>query len=224
LIWAVAFSPDGSRIVGLDDNDILDSDESLKERVRIWRTDQPTADPLVLKVSGRMYRQGPLSPIDPIDSIAFSRNGSRLVTLFLSSEGATARLWHLDSLGEPPILLSGVINAAAFTPDGSRVVTVDEYDGAQLWRVEQPTEPRVLFGRRDSVEQLAFRDDSRLVTLGPGGMARIWSLDPSGDRLHVSADDPRIEGDPETLLREWQRRLALEIREDGEIGPVMGTK
>jgi hypothetical protein len=66
-------------------------------------------------------------------------------------------------------------------------------------------------------------------------------LERSGEELHVavlptndsilpttlrfdSAEDPPIEGDPETLLDEWQKRLALKIGDDGEIVPANRAK
>jgi WD40 repeat protein len=181
---------------------------------------EPTADPLVLKVQGRVEFNDPSFSVDPI---AFSREGSRLVTLSLAGE-RTARLWRLDLPREPPIplLASAWIRAAAFTTDGSRVVIAAEDGVVHTWRVEEPTARPVQFRGHDRpIKELAFNSDgSRLVTLGADGTARIWSLDQSGTRPHGSADDRPIEGDPKTFLNEWQKRLGLKIGEDGEIVPV----
>jgi hypothetical protein len=74
--------------------------------------------------------------------------------------------------------------------------------------------------------------------LFPEGSDRFFRfLDPSGERLQVAVmptldnvvlktlrfdtdDDPSIEGNPQALLAEWQKRLALKIGDDGEIAPA----
>ncbi len=214
-ISAVAFTPDGSKIVGTSRR-WEEGAESPTEW--ICRVDQPAADPLILKAPSRKEGSVPLlfSRI-----IAFSPDGSSLVTI-LEAEKFRACLWRLDSPKHPPKLLgsSESTTAAVFTPDGSRVVTGNIDGVAKIWRVEQPDSPIVLFRVGKAIQELAFQEESRLVTLETGGPARIWSLDRSDDQPRGSAIEPLLRGDPETLLADWQKRLGLKIGDDGKIVPL----
>jgi hypothetical protein len=50
--------------------------------------------------------------------------------------------------------------------------------------------------------------------------APLRSRSRPGIPLFALDDDPPIQGDPETLLPEWLRKLALPIGADGEIAPA----
>ena len=98
-VLAVAFHPDGSRILtGTMDN-----------TARIW--DANTGDPI----------GEPLRHDDAVTAVAFSPDGSR----FLVGGAEATRLWNADTLkpmGEPCRHRSAV-TVVAFSPDGSRFVT-----------------------------------------------------------------------------------------------------
>jgi WD40 repeat protein len=205
-----AFSLDGS-IIGSWATDFDDIGES-QGSVRIWSVKPPSPNPRVLPVPGRIGSEDSRITFDPI---VFSPDGSRLVALSL--------LWNLASPREPPIRLraSAPMSAAAFAPDGSRLVTGTSDGVVELWRAKQPTAAPVrLVGHKSAIRELAFQGGSQLVTLGADGTARIWSVDPPGGGHDGSASEPQISGNPERLLAQWQKKLALEITNDGEIVPV----
>jgi WD40 repeat protein len=57
-----------------------------------------------------------------------------------ASDDGTARVWRIDSAGEVIILrgLTGKIVNAAFSADGTRIVTAGDAAAARVWRVSWP--------------------------------------------------------------------------------------
>src|SRR5262249_31585682 len=67
-----------------------------------------------------------------------------------------------------------VVYSAAFSPDGSRIVTASWDKTARIWDAATATEIAVLRGHEDVVYSAAFSPDgSRIVTSGDK-TARIW--------------------------------------------------
>ena len=68
---------------------------------------------------------------------------------------------------------------AAFSPDGTRVVTASEDGTARIWRIDGGAEPLVLKGHSRSVNTAKFSSDgTRVVTASLDGTARIWRVSP----------------------------------------------
>jgi WD40 repeat protein len=67
------------------------------------------------------------------------------------------------------------VNSAAFSPDGSRIVTASDDKTARIWDVASAKEIAVLRGHDSRVNSAAFSPDgSRIVTASWDGTARIW--------------------------------------------------
>ena len=67
------------------------------------------------------------------------------------------------------------VNSAAFSPDGSRIVTASDDKTARIWDAATGKEVAVLRGHEDPVISAAFsRDGSRIVTASQDLTARIW--------------------------------------------------
>ena len=65
--------------------------------------------------------------------------------------------------------------SAAFSPDGSRIVTASADDTARIWNAATGEEIAVLRGHEQAVNSAAFsRDGSRIVTASIDKTARIW--------------------------------------------------
>jgi WD40 repeat protein len=65
--------------------------------------------------------------------------------------------------------------SAAFSPDGSRIVTASSDTTARIWDVTTGKEIAVLRGHEGSVVSAAFTPDgSRIVTASDDKTARIW--------------------------------------------------
>ena len=69
----------------------------------------------------------------------------------------------------------GSLNSAAFSPDGSRIVTASSDSIARIWDATTVKQIAVLYGHDRAVRSAAFsRDGSRIVTASWDSTARIW--------------------------------------------------
>src|SRR6516162_16684 len=115
--------------------------------------------------------------------------------------------------------------AAAFSPDGSRIVTASGDKTARIWDAASAKEIAVLRGHNDAVWSAAFSPDgSRIVTASGDKTARIWdaasakeiavlrghansvysaAFSPDGSRIVTASDD--------TTARIWDAASAQEI-------------
>ena len=67
------------------------------------------------------------------------------------------------------------VSSAAFSPDGSRIVTASDDNTARIWDAATGKEIAVLRGHDGSVNSAAFSPDgSRIVTASEDKTARIW--------------------------------------------------
>jgi len=66
---------------------------------------------------------------------------------------------------------------AAFSPDGTRIVTASSDETARVWRADGQGEPVVLTGHTDYVTHAAFSPDgTRIVTASDDKTARVWRV------------------------------------------------
>ena len=79
----------------------------------------------------------------------------------------------------------GSVQHAAFSPDGSRIVTASSDNTARLWDAAGGVEIAVLRGHEDPVRHAAFSPDgSRIVTASWDYTARLWDAT-SGKEIAV---------------------------------------
>ncbi|HEX5748684.1 MAG TPA: hypothetical protein VFZ09_20760 [Archangium sp.] len=118
------------------------------------------------------------------------------------------------------------LNAAAFSPDGTLIVTASSDGKARLWRVTGLGEPVVLEGHKDEVRTAAFSPEGeRLVTASADGTARVWRVSDGRELLAPLAheDDVRsaaFSPDGERILtvssdgtiREWRAADGAPLR------------
>lgn len=71
----------------------------------------------------------------------------------------------------------GTVTSAAFSPDGSRIVTASGDYTARIWDAGSGKEVAALRGHNGAVESAAFSaDGSRIVTASGDNTARIWDV------------------------------------------------
>ncbi|MGH9890468.1 MAG: AAA-like domain-containing protein [bacterium] len=196
-VSAVAYSPRGDMIVA----------GGAGKTVRLW--DAKTGKSLT----------EPLRHDNPVRSIAMSPDGATVLT-----EGGdnTIRLWDTRS-GKPvsePLQHEGPFWAVAFSPDGRAVLTARSR-WVLLWQLSNtnkltPIAARLLDGN--------WTGGYRFNDLA--GMTTMLAVLDTADTIRIDAvrfdrpDAPALEGDPNTLVEEWQQRLALRLQADGSVVPA----
>ncbi len=173
----VAFSPDGTRVITVSED----------KTVRIW--DVATG----MQVTPPLQHQGAVS------AAAFSPDGTRVVTASLGHRSQcdvgkstrspypdgvdcrdldeTARVWDAQTgmPVTPPLQHQGAVYHAAFSPDGTRIVTASLDKTARVWDAwtGKPVIPPLK--HQGAVSIAAFSPDgTRVVTASWDKTAQIW--------------------------------------------------
>jgi WD40 repeat protein len=111
-----------------------------------------------------------------------------LVLLEVAQPDATAYAIHrMQGALERPFFETilrgheGPVMSAAFSPDGTRLVTSSLDHTVRVWVADGSGEPVVLRGHEGPVVSAAFSPDgTRIVTASEDGTARVWAADGSG--------------------------------------------
>ncbi len=161
-ILAVAYSPDGRRIVT----------GSADKTARVWDA-ETGQESFPLK-----------GHTDSVRSVAFSRDGQRIVT---GSWDRTVRVWEAATGG---LLCSFGANgkqvfSVAFSPDGQRIVTGGQEVKARVWEANSGNELFPLVGHSNLVWAVAFSEDGqRIITGSWDETAGVWDA-ATGEHLRT---------------------------------------
>jgi WD40 repeat protein/tRNA A-37 threonylcarbamoyl transferase component Bud32 len=112
-----------------------------------------------------------LREIEPSGGVP--RQWSELVRWALHAGVARVALAHPDA-----------VLSAAFSPDGTRIVTASKDRHVRVWAADGSGQPLLLRGHGDWVISAAFSPDGRhIVTASFDRTARVWNTDGSGEPL-----------------------------------------
>jgi WD40 repeat protein len=70
------------------------------------------------------------------------------------------------------------IASAAFSPDGSRIVTGSSDQTAKVWDARSGAEVLSLKGQTESVRSAAFSPDGSRIVTTSGDSAKVWETEP----------------------------------------------
>ncbi|MEJ2302091.1 MAG: protein kinase [Anaerolineales bacterium] len=154
-VFAVAFSPDGTRIATGGGGD--------SSLAKIW--DVSTGE-MLLSLSGHS---------EPINKLAFSEDGKRIAT---ASADRTVKVWDAYT-GREQLSLeghSGFANDVVFSPDGKLLATVDDRF-AHIWDAISGEKLLSLSGHTSRVWGVDISSDGELLaTASADGTAKVWDL------------------------------------------------
>jgi WD40 repeat protein/serine/threonine protein kinase len=157
-VWAVAWSPDGRRLVSAGDY----PDQTL----RLW--DVSADEPKLLAVlpghKNRVY------------FVQFSPDGTRIVSAGMDQE---ARLWRGDT-GQLIATLTGhtdTIYQARFSPDGRRILTASGDKTLRLWDAATGELISVLRGHTGAINSAVFHPNGvRIASASADQTVRLWDV------------------------------------------------
>ena len=160
-VSAVAWSPDGSRIV-TGSHDL---------RLRVWDAESRETR---LELSGHT---------DRVAAAAWSPDGRRIAS---SSHDQTVRVWDAGT-GAELLVLQGHehrVETVAWSPNGLRIASGSRDGGIRLWDAQTGAQLAELSGHEDWVQSLAWSPEGTLLASGSGDHTlRLW--DEAGDCVGV---------------------------------------
>ena len=142
-----------------------------------------------------------------VASVAFSRNGRRLVSASLDH---TVRLWDVET-GQCEAILGGHTDSvftAVFHPDGTRIASAGRDQIIRLWDVATGQEVARLAGHKSYVKSLAFSPDGQTLVSGSGdGTVRLWDTAPLKTRYEAHREAAAIRGQAERLIEKLGQKM-----------------
>ena len=185
-INAVAFTPDGSRVVSAGEDGT----------VRVWER----ADGREVKVFGSGLA---------VNALALSSDGKRVVAGGIDGR---VRVWDLEAGAEVSPGLEGgdpvPVLGVTVSPDGAMVASAGMNGAVVVWALGDRRVLYTLAGHRGPVWGLAFTPDGkRLLTAGGDGVIRIWDtatgaeIRTGGPQVAAASDVPKGERGAELFRR-----------------------
>jgi WD40 repeat protein len=159
-VRAVLFSPNGRRLAAMKADTV----------VQVWDV-----------WSGRSV--GVLNHSDSVYRMRFSPDGKRLATVVAATKMPrflqvtlvdSVTVWDVET-GRPVLRTRGF--AAAFSPDGQRLLTAGLDTVIRMWAMDGPRQLDTVREHNGLIVDLAFSPNSELaVAVTEGGTARVWNV------------------------------------------------
>ncbi|MFT3660911.1 MAG: hypothetical protein QM809_05805 [Gordonia sp. (in: high G+C Gram-positive bacteria)] len=164
-VWWAALSPDGRRVA-------VATDDGAVKLVDLSDPARPRAHPDPLKFGGSAL------------SVRFDGAGRRLVA---TSEDKTSVVVDVSDPDRPRKIATmsgpaGQLYSATFSRDGSRVLAGGANSEIWVWRIDgdDVREEAVLRSYPDTVYDVRFVGDDRILAAGAGGTVESWRLEAKG--------------------------------------------
>jgi WD40 repeat protein len=161
-LFAVAFSPDGTRLATGDSNYLC-----------MWN----------LQTGATVWKARLEGSHSGVDAVAFSPDGTRLAT---GSRNKTAQIWNVTTRQQQLEVDHGkVVEAVAFSPDGARLATGGGGRTARIWDAATGRQ-QLQLTRPGRVTSVAFSPDGTRLATGGGKAAWVW--DATIGKLHLKVN------------------------------------
>jgi WD40 repeat protein len=152
LVYSIAFSPDGKRVLTC----------SRYDTVRLWETSSGHKLAQLVQSLGWGY------------GVAFSPDGTRIL---IGSHYKTALLWDVGSGRVSQLSHSDGVIRVTFSPDGTLALTGSVDQTAILWEASSGRELACLDAHTAIVYTMAFSPNGRLaITCDTNGRVCLWQV------------------------------------------------
>jgi WD40 repeat protein len=124
----------------------------------------------------------------------FTRDGRHVYTTSSAKDGVVS-VWRTERTDQPVMLAGheGEVTHAAYSPDGTRIVTTSADATARVWRADGTGVPVVLRGHQGPVNSAEFSPDgTRIVTTSNDGTARVWRADGTGVPVVLEGHEDQV--------------------------------
>ena len=153
LVWSVAYSPDGKKIVSGSDD----------KTIKIWNANTGQC---LKTLEGHSYF---------VNSVAFSPDGKKIVS---GSYGGTIKIWNANT-GKCLKTLNGhtySVESVAYSPDGRKIISGSRDKTIKIWDANTGQCLQTLWGHTGSVESVAYSlDGTKIISGSLDKNIKIWN-------------------------------------------------
>jgi WD40 repeat protein/tetratricopeptide (TPR) repeat protein len=190
-VSSVAFSPDGTRIV------TGGGDFNVPGEVKVW--DAQKEGKALLELNGMTSSWGSTVSFSPDGTRIITGNDDGTATVVDAKTGSVLLKLHQharESGGTQDIWIGHGVLSAAFSPDGTRIVTTGGTRSSgevTVWDARTGAELLALNGHTSWVMTSAFNPDgTRLITGSVDGTAKVWDAWTGTGRLELAGQGKRV--------------------------------